>query len=298
MKVNYLTKADARLASHRFRVNIPSALFSDNTTPVVSNNPDLSADVYVIQKHFHEFLQDAQLLKEMGKVVVQDICDDHFDKEAGEYYRQIAEIAHHITVPTEAMRQRVKEVTGRDSTVIKDSYSFKYKAPSVRSTAKPKIGWFGHISNLFSIVPYYTDLKGLEFYIVTNNIGGIRNRPDNVTLFEYNKDTVENIIERVDIVILPRINDPSALTKSPNRTVDSIRAGKFVIAPDSIHKEEFNPYIYTDTNIDEALDLYSKPSSKSAIENIIKEGQAYVEDHYSPLVISRAWESFLQGVKN
>lgn len=294
IKVNYVTQENESAASYRLRIALPLLNFSENIVPVLSDKPDLSADIFVFQKHFggNQALVDAAILRDMGKTVVFDVAGDHFDKELQGFYKEMCRQAAYITVPTEDMAIRVKEHTGKTAWVIPDAASFTQQPVYLRETGNPVLGWHGHCSNIFTLLPHIQYIKN-KVIIITNNTHSIRRTPSNVDLVEWNLQTVEKALAKADIVFIPQNDKQAATNSSPNRIVDSIRAGKFVVTNNELLKQEFGEFIFIG-DLEDGIKYYV--TYPDFVKEAILAGQKYINETYSPKVVGQLWEDFFLDI--
>jgi SAM-dependent methyltransferase len=249
----------SEIASARYRVIIPSEHLSrrGHTAQIVAMPPGpipqevlgLEADVAVFAKSFNaENEQLASHLRGRGMRVIADYCDDHFEHpQHGPHFRRMAEIATDIVASTEALAASIKRHTGRDARVITDPVEgprgtprFEPKLPALR------VLWFGHPSNLVSVIDKADELKALaarmpvEFTLVTERSPEVERlagaiaaiAPDRlkVRLVPWSLDATWKSFEACDVVWIPVANEGPKMAKSPNRLLEALWAGRFVVA--------------------------------------------------------------------
>lgn len=285
--VNIISNSDEHLASHRMRCVIPTSVLNAYTEykAEITGKVDTTKDINIFHKHFNaeEVLSDAILSSDLTKLMF-DVCDDHFDRDNGEFYEKMCELAHVITCNTANMQRRIYDVTGRLAQICSDPISFPRHDPL--HTTAPNILWHGHCSNLFSIVPYIKQLKD-DLTIITNTkIPTVECRSK-----FWKPGLVEDIIELYDVVIIPKITTPEAKCKSPNRAVDALHAGRFVIAESEEVYGELIDFIFLG-DIMEGLEFYKNNPEK--VLAMIQAGQQYVLDTYNHKRICEQWVSAFQ----
>lgn len=281
--VNIISGADEHLASHRMRCVIPMETLNQYTTfkTKITKEADEACDINIYHKHFNmsKNLSDAVMINDLTKVMF-DMCDDWFDRELGEYYEGMCELAHVITCNTPNMQSRIYEVTGRLAQICADPITFPFHAPEVTKAAEPSLLWYGHALNIFSIVPYFEKLKNLT--VITNTV--LNN--SKIKAKYWKPGLVEKVIDLYDIVLIPRIHTPQAKCKSMNRAVDALHAGRFVIAESEEVYGELVKYIFIGT-IEEGLEFYR--DDPEAAYTMIKNGQNYVLDNYNHKKVCEQW---------
>jgi hypothetical protein len=252
------------LASSRLRSIIPQQEF-------LKMGIEKGNDVLVYGKHFLR-KEDVYAFDKR----VFDVCDDHFyHPEFGKYYIEHIEMADAVTCNSEVMKDRIKEVTGKDSIVIREPYEHDEIEPSIGKN----LFWYGHRSNLVNlarIIPY------LEYPLVVMS--------NNETCIQWTPEAFESEIKKPCIVIIPTGQKKA---KSENRMVEAIRCGKYVCAEHLPSYEpfgEFFPLGYIPEHIERAL-----ANPQESIERI-KDAQAYIKDKYSPRTIAEQWLGVIHGI--
>lgn len=250
------------LASSRLRAKIPQ-------DELAKMGIQKGSDIIVYGKHW---LTDA-VLQGFGRYVF-DVCDDHFDGEHGTYYRKHIDRADAVTCNSATMQKRIKEVTGRDSVVIREPYESEEKEPSIG----PNLLWFGHRSNL-------RDLNRIMPKL-THHLCILSNHPDYP---KWTPEAYQREISKDCIVVVPT---GEKLAKSENRMVEAIRNGKYVCAEHLPAYESLNAYPLGDipSHIEWALS-----NTEQAIERI-KSAQSLIRDKYSPRSIAEQWLEVLNGI--
>lgn len=281
--VNIVSHGDEGLASHRMRCKLPMELInqyaSDQYKVNISQSASMDYDINIFHKHmepaknYHEAIQ----LSDLSKIMF-DICDDHFDRGHGEYYESMCSTAHTITCNTANMQKRIYEVTGRLAPICSDPITFPFH--DHKYSENPDVVWYGHASNVFSILPYANKINNLT--IITNN-----RLPHSEARTKFWKpDLVEDTISMYEIVVIPNISTPEAKNKSPNRAVDALHAGRFVIAEAEEVYGELLPFIFLGP-IEEGIRFYKQNPEK--VMDMIKKGQEYVIEKYNHKVICDQW---------
>jgi hypothetical protein len=257
MNVSFMHYGDENMASYRYRCRIPAQQIGASI-----NNAD--ADILVFSK---PTAQDVRLVG--NKVTVVDYCDPHFDRPE---YLAFARFADVVTCPTEEMAKIIHFQTGRHATVIPDPYEYFERIPHC---FEDDLLWFGHSSNAESLMKY-RDLPKLR---VVSNFKGAT---------QWSKKTMLLCFDYADIVIMPA----TAEYKSPNRTVEAIRQGCFVVAEPHPAIMDI-PGIWIG-DIREGIE-WAKHNKQEANERITK-SQEYVRKIYSPEHVGNAWKTLLTGL--
>jgi hypothetical protein len=238
------------MASYRYRAKIPSEQLN------IPLNQE--ADIYILSKP-----QAQDLDKEL---FIADFCDDHFTND---YYLDILDKALLVTCPTVSMQQRIKTL-GREATVIPDPYEYPLEAPHCNGE---RLLWYGHGSNLYSIVKWLKTFKNVR---IVSNV-------ENTILWSH--QTMLREFKLADIVLMPATKD----YKSPNRTIEAIRQGCFVVAEPHLSIQDFPIYI---GNLEEGV-IWARTHQQQANQMIL-EAQQYIEARYSPQTVASAWKPILE----
>lgn len=253
------------VASYRYRCAIPGLLLIDEPY-----------DVTVLAKDWIH-LDD---VRQIERPTVWDCCDDHFDSESrGEYYRTIAGLATAITVPTETMRKRVLEVTGRDSFVVEDPYEFPLKKPLMKNGWAKNLFWYGHKSNLSGLIAHRDAFEGRKILVMSNFEGCI----------QWSHEGMLKGLDWCDVVPIPVAEDAQA--KSPNRMVEAIRQGRYVVANPL---PAYAVYGMWQGDLKEGLE-WVDDNPDLALE-AVRKAQKIVEEKHSPKVIAAQWLKVFQHV--
>lgn len=278
MKVSFIHRGGEELASYRYRCQIPARELGAAIN-------DYDADLLVFAKPIPGEDVLAERAKAKGQTVIVDFCDDHFEHEHyGALYRRMAEIADHVTVPTEAMRVPLEEVmhphwgamTQCAIDVIPDPYEFEEREPHC---AGVKCLWFGHGTNFDSLQRVLPTLYAP--LTVVSNIP---------LALPWSLETMREEFARADIVLLPATKQ----TKSPNRAIEAIRQGCFVVAEPHPSINEF-PGIWIG-NIAEGIQWASQNQSQA--NEMTRRAQDYIRERFSPRTQAAALKSLFERVRS
>ena len=252
-------------ASFRYRARIPS----EQLGTYVNN---LWAKVVIFAKPTESDLDSAKVAKANGRKVIADFCDDHFDKP---HYHEMAQLADAITCPTEAMAIRIEDMTGRKAKIIPDPFEYPLLAPHCRGV---NLLWFGHGLNYPGLQKILPELESYPLRIVSNIPGTIMWAPE-IMPAEF---------AQADIVIIPE----TQAYKSPNRAVEAIRQGCFVVA-------ESHPSLYKAPvwigNIKEGIE-WARQNPQLANAMTLR-AQEWAEQ-FSPERVANAWKTLIQELSS
>jgi len=243
----------------------------------------VEADIHIYSKPYHqnEMLLSMHLQLAAERTIVLDICDDIFIRKGPvpSYMRQLASMAKAVVVPTELMRERVKEETGREAVIISDPCEFPEKP--IKDISEPKVMWFGTFPNLFTLKDVNLEyplevVSARRAYRPCQEIGA--------KFTEWSMDNMKDAFDRNNIVIIPSVNE-RRLVKSSNRVIESIRSGLSVAAAPIPSYQQFDITLDWDMN--------------RGIKNIKKttpELQKYVRDNFDISVVGEQWRTLFDSI--
>ena len=293
LNINFVSQGSPFLASHRMRVMKPAELLnlcSDVLNATVSKTTDGKAHVNIYNKHFDQKgnLEGVQKANVLGYYSVFDICDDHFTRDFGNYYKLMCQYADVITCNTKAMAERIKKVTGKDAIVINDPISFPYNEPCISKVVEPRCIWYGHGTNVKPLLDWLPALSNNNDKVTA--VTNVRIDHEKVDFVPWKPNLVETMIEDYDVVLVPTTQEEWTKCKSPNRVVDAINAGKLVITDDAELYKEFKDFIIVVDGVDsvkEALEFYKEKPEE--VKEMITKGQKYITKRYNDGVILDKW---------
>jgi len=267
-----------RVASYRYRASIPCSEVGKINGYTTAIN-DGEADIVVFSKPNAEELPMARKAKEDGAKVVVDFADDHFSRD--DTYNQFAELADGIVCASNVMRGRIYDYTKRDSVAIGDPYEQEECEPHADGD---NFLWFGHIGNWQEVVTASAHMGERKMRVVT----GPQQIPDTIP---WSPENMKKAFAMSNIVILPtqRHRDHS----SPNRLINSVRAGCFPVCMSHPAYDEFKKMVWVG-NFPTGLKWVD--AFKQDLNALVKEAQDYVRDRYSPQSIGQQWATYLESV--
>ncbi len=250
------------------------------------------------------------IAKQSGKKIVIDFCDVHFDrKEVIEPLNRIIKNTDLIVASTPKLKEVISQYFSAPIVEISDPYEGTRKPPKFFPNGTLRLLWFGHIINIETINPLVLNLPNADFQqtveleIISSELDNIR---ESCTSYNSSHDgevklkftpwsvnAVWHAFSSTDIVVIPSIDNSKNNVKSPNRLVESIWAGKMVVAHPLPTYLKFQDYAIIERDIIEGI---FRCLSYSENENTdrISAGQAYIKKHHSPKVIAKQWEAALK----
>lgn len=325
MRILFLTMAPLRqgpagatsdIASARYRVLIPATHLArrGHSMQVMSLRPDevprealeAQADVAIFAKSFSESNERiATHLRGRGLRVIADYCDDHFEHpQHGPHFRRMAGIATDLVASTEALAASIKRHTGRDARVITDPVEgprgtprFEPKLPALR------VLWFGHPTNLVSVIDKADQLRTLaqrmpvEFTLITERTaevdrlaGAIASiAPDRlkVRCVQWSLEATWKWLEECDLVWIPVTDTGPKMAKSPNRLLESLWAGRFVVADPVPAYRPFEDLMPLGEGLDAAVTRAL--DNPAAVQERLREAQRRIARSHSGFECARLW---------
>ena len=252
-RVSFIHWGDKTVASWRYRAKIVSEGWAELN--------DFTADTLIFAKPEANELMEMARAKARGAWVIVDFCDDHFDWV---HYKEALRLADAVTCPTQTMAKIIKE-HGRDATVIGDPYEYPEAKPHYNGL---NLLWYGHAVNKHSLERILPDLEGYNLRVVSNFGGAI----------PWSHETMLEEFARADIVLMPA----TAEYKSPNRAVEAIRQGCFVVS----ERDLGIPHIYVG-NILEGI----KWTQTQDMNTLISKAQKFVTDEFTPRILIDKWKT-------
>jgi len=264
-----------------------------------------SPKIIIVSKVFHSHVLNLLKYAKEKKIKIISIFDDwNFDSNSKTdnttINMPIAKFSDEIVVKTDTAALVLKKNINRIAKVVPDMVRFRKEKICKKISYPFNAVWFGMNSNhdtLINELPKIdeTGLK-INLKIITNFITELKTYVDaqkikniNIEYIQWDLDYNNKIINS-DIVIIPYSEDKERLVKSSNRIIDSINLGRFVILSKVKQFSEFKDITY----FGEIKDGFHwlKNNSDLAISKIT-EGQRYVDQFYSPKVITKKWEEII-----
>lgn len=313
------------LASERYRVLVPARLlrgwgYAVSVVPAGCPadaalwNEALAADLVVVSKVFSgAVLRVLERARGQGARILVDLCDNHFDTpELGGVYTELCSQADALTVSTASLGELIAERFGRFATVIDDPYEAPLaEARFAPSSPSLKLVWFGSPTNFDTcelMIPRLAQLSRtlpLALQVVTDALDGavparlaeLAAEFGGVLPIEFIGWSVERTwaaIVAADLVVIPSLDDLRKQVKGPNRLVDSLRCGRFVIAYPLPAYQPLGQYAWLGKDL--AAGIRWAVENPAAVLARLQAGQRYVAARFAPELIGRAWENALRQV--
>jgi hypothetical protein len=278
MKAVFVHRMGPTFASYRYRAAIPAQQVGG------SINGGEGA-VYIFSKPTPDDVVLAKECKAEGVKVVADLGDDHFRHPTwGPIYVEMAKLCDVLVVPTENMAGRMMKYVGRKADVIiPDPYEEPLTAPHANGPAS--YVWFGGAANLKDLEAYWSFLALLPLTIVTS--------PHPQKKFDYlpwSPQVQTEQLQKAQVVLLPIRKGVEY--KSPNRLVNALRAGCFVITDRHPASLAFRRTCWVGNVM---TGVKWAQYYQDELNDMVAEGQQAIEP-FSPEQIGNQWRQLLTSL--
>ncbi len=275
-KAVFVHRMGPDFASYRYRAAIPA-----KTIGASVNGGEGS--VYIFSKPTPDDVTLAKECKAEGVKVVADLGDDHFRHPVwGPVYIEMVKLCDALVVPTDNMAGRIMKYLGRKvDAVIPDPYEEALTPPHANGPKESYL-WFGNQANLKDLDAYWEFMKQMPLTIVTGT-----NPRKNFDYLQWSPAVQTEQLHQNQCVFLPIRKGVEY--KSPNRLVNAIRAGCFVLTDRHPSTMEFRRYAWVGnvmTGIKWAQGFHDE------LNDIVADGQKYIEK-FSPENVGKQWSQLL-----
>ena len=284
---------DFSRASLRLRATNPAKIFGE----IISNPQEADTDdVIVFAKK--STINDIRYAVENNIKFIFDICDDQFeDNKYKELFSYACKHCDAITVPTDRMKSLCEQKTSKKSYKILESYERESKPPQFNPGDILNILFYGTYDN-FDAVPWIELINQLKkndirFKInaLVNCASGRKINSPNIEVHEWSFEKHTSFLDECDIVLLPfKNNEKNISTKSPNRVVEAINRGKYVVTNYGVNSyEELQDFIFLDDYDKIVEGIIWTLSNKKLVIQKISEGQKFIHQKYNLASVSDSW---------
>ena len=306
-----------RRASQRFRGLVPLQHMLPTDGFIDRVEEATKDDIVILSKAIE--IKDFMYLKDMGIKFIFDICDNKWrmgkDRQKNTALMNAGCLhSNLITTTCGQLKQKIYEETGKDALIIDDPYERAIEEPTFKPHEKNlnicyfggrKSFWLVNWEEVIASLNYVCKQLGVEYilncitqkHLLASKKITHHYYPDGpVIMYEWNYELQKDLVKKSDFVLLPVPNEnPLVFSyKSPNRVIDSIAQGKYVISTNGvISYEQFGDFIGLGSlqrNIKWAI------QNPKGVISKIKEGQKYIKKYHSPEVIAKQWMSLRNKV--
>ena len=299
-----------RRASQRFRGLVPLKHMLP-TDGYIDRVEEATKDDIVIMSKAIE-VKDFMYLKDIGIKFIFDVCDNKWrlgkDRQKNTAIMNAGcKYANLITTTCGELKQKIYEESGKVALIIDDPFERTIEEPRFKPHEKNlnicffggrKSFWLVNWEEVIAGLNYICGRLGLEYtlncitqkHLLASKKITHHYYPDGpVIMYEWDYELQKQLVSKSDFVLLPVPNDnPLVFSyKSPNRVIDSIAQGRYVVTTNGVTSyEQFGDFIGLGSlqkNIKWAMENPKDVISK------IKEGQNYIQKYHSPEVIAKQW---------
>lgn len=309
------------LASRRYRAAIPSRVIARHipvhfTTFSAVDQGHFSVqtgDLVIVTKFiaatYHAIIT---LVQARGGQAILDLCDNLFIRDGvREDIIAGCRSADRVIVPTRGLADIVRDKTGCLATVIGDPFEGPEQAPRFAPAPNMlRIAWFGSTGNLDGIAEEIaqltlrkTDPRVYRFSL-TSIINEARHRqlaalaarrPDiQISATQWRPERTWANLAAADLVFLPSQATDFHRIKSPNRLIEGLRAGRWVIAHPLESYQAFAPWAAITEDFDAAV-RWALDHPADVLERITA-GQDYIRQNFDVEAIGGLWLDTLRQV--
>ena len=297
-------------ASQRFRGLVPLRYMLP-TDGYIDRVEEATKDDIVIMSKAIE-VKDFLYLKDKGIKFIFDICDNKWrmgkDRQKNTAFMNAGCLhANLITTTSGELKQKILEETGKVALIVDDPFERTIEEPKFKPHENNlnicyfggrKSFWLVNWEEVVAGLNYICGQLGVEYtlncitqkhLIASKKITHHYYPEGPIIMYEWDYELQKQLVSKSDFVLLPVPNDnPLVFSyKSPNRVIDSIAQGRYVITTNGVTSyEQFGDFIGLGSlqrNIKWAIENPKDVISK------IKEGQNYIQKYHSPEVIAKQW---------
>lgn len=277
MKIRYLWRSPTTYPSLRLRVLTPGKYLGGaglGHDLDIIRDPE-PCDVLVMFKHHPD---NPTVAREWSQEipVVFDLCDDHFDNQAGPTYRSTIKNCTHVTCTTRHIQDRIWQQTGVRAHLVTDPYEWPEEAPK-RPTEK--LLWHGTGGNLQPLIDILPSLEGYDVLALCDNTS-------HPLVTEWSHEGLAEGFREAGICIIPTKQDNHGQAKGPNRMVDAIRQGLYCVAGPL---RSYEPYGMWQGNIADGV-RWALDNPRAA-QRAVKKAQKLIRELHDPEKIAKQWET-------
>ena len=307
------------ISSYRYNALIPA---QELGRPVLGLNPQDDIDEFLDRQPLdlivickpmlsdrppighHPFVTLAQKAKKKGVIVCFHVTDWHFDEPE---HQALIKISDQIIVQTNYLAEVMIKKFGLHPSIIEEPYEGPRGKPKFKPKNALKLIWYGHSANLDTLAIGLHQLMPLrerfELSVVTEDTRRAEFLLDTVPrppglvqrrISPFSLETQWREIRSSDIVLLPSNYEKKKLVKGHNRLVQSIHAGRLAIAFPLPQYRELEHYCYCTENLYDGISWAL--ANKLQVFKILKSGQNYIDDRFSPSIVAARWNDELANI--
>jgi hypothetical protein len=273
----------------------------------------LEQDAFVFGKALVDYAPFVQMIRANSKAkIIVDICDNVFappEDGLAPFYQSLLPLADGVVTSSEALLSAIatKIPSGKPVFTIPEAVEGARTAPKFAPEATGlKILWFGYPNNLALLVDLYpqllqfqrehpieikivTTLNVLRLDVMDQMAQGMR-----VSYEEWSKGSMASALDWCDVVLIPSDASPGRMTRSPNRLVTSLWAGRMVVAYPLPSYEPFSKAAFLSQDV--VTGLKELLEERDGVVERISRGQELVAGQYGVERVAQQWEDAVMQV--
>lgn len=308
------------LASTRYRVLLPAANLgvlgwqsqiineSDLITHGWQNFQLMSEDVLIVSKSLQPAILSAiQQAKQLGCQIVVDYCDNHFERpDVGPHQHQLLHLANQIVCSTPELETYISGLGAARVVHISDCFEGSRQPALFQPADTLKLLWFGNSTNFDTLAPLlqqlvaFAESKPIQLNIVTLHAQGAQAAKNasqgrlEVIYTPWSGEALKAALAHCDMVVIPTLQADYKAGKSPNRLIESLWAGRYVVAG---CLPAYAPFAqFASVGDDLVAGIQWALNNPEAVLHKIQQGQAYIIEHHTPKRISEQWHAVLSSL--
>lgn len=204
---------------------------------VTSGAVNLEADVNIFinfsgfESDKSQILSNIMDLNDRGSTSIFDISNEDFENISEvDYYILLAAASNFVTCSNEFIQESIYSYTGRLACLVPSSLTEEdFLKPDLNNSKSPRVLWYGLTRDIMSVRPDLTDNKYNIKVATTGTISHTKDRAETSLIVSHKKK--QQILQDSEIVYLPPTYNPEGEVCRYKKVEESLKAGKFVIAP-------------------------------------------------------------------
>lgn len=312
-------KQTSDLASARYRVIAPSQalkalgwqseIVNEEVSQVMGgwgSAVPQAGDLVIVSKvftdHTLKLMGDA---KQRGAKIVVDFCDNflHHPKR-GPLQHALLKLADKVVTSTHVLNEALTQAGRTADAVISDPVEMP-KGNIQFSPQQPlKLVWFGHAVNIDTLAQWLPSLaafatkQAVSLNVVTTLPNGKADLDKivpaglSVHYTPWSIEATQQAIQACDIVVIPTLSSDMKASKSPNRLLEPLWAGRMVVAgilPSYLH---FADSAWVGKDLIEGV-AWCVDNPNEVLKRIAQ-GQHDIQTYFTPAAIGQSWQQILE----
>jgi hypothetical protein len=270
-------------------------------------------DVFVFGKVFGFVLPLVQAIRRRGRAkVVADLCDNVFappEDELAPFYGPLLPLVDGAIVSSERLGEALAGhlPAGARRWVVADSVEYARQEPRFApEEGRLRLMWFGYPNNfplLADALPGLWKLAGTR-RVELAAVGQWGNvdverltryaEPIGLRCVGWTEEAMGRELAGCDVVVIPSDDSPARVTKSANRVITGLWAGRYVVASPLPSYEEFAGYAGIGRDLCGGIEWAMGHAGE--VRERIGAGQGFIDGKYGVERVVGEWEGALQAV--